>query len=123
MFSLTKQERLVLFCLAIIILCGTTIHYLFKKYPSIKKVLSLIENEALYKKIDINKASAEEFEALPFVGKVTAGRIIAYRKALGRFETIHQLKEVQGIGEVSFKRILPYLKEINESVIPAKASQ
>ena len=112
MFSLTKQERLVLFCLAVIILCGTTIHYLFKKYPSIKKVLSLIENEALYKKIDINKASVEEFEALPFVGEVTAQRIIAYRQARGRFQTIDELKEVQGIGEVSFQRMSPYLKKV-----------
>src|SRR3989338_11528124 len=79
MFNLTKQERLVLFCLALIILCGSTIHYLFKKYPSIKKVLSLIEDEALYKKIDVNQASAQQFEALPFIGQVTAERIVAYR--------------------------------------------
>jgi len=112
MLSFTKQERLVLFCLGLIILCGTTIHYLFKKYPSIKKVLSLIESEALYKKVDINKASAKEFEALPFVGEVTARRIITYRKTTGRFKTIEELKEVEGIGEVSFKRILPYLKKV-----------
>ena len=110
MFSLTKQERLVLFCLAVIILSGSMIHYLFQKYPSIKNILSLIENEALYKKIDINRASAEQFEALPYIGKITADRIVAYRDQLGRFQALEQLKEVQGIGEVSYQRILPYLR-------------
>src|SRR3989338_275674 len=103
MFSLTRQERLILFC-------GSTIHYLFKKYPSIKNVLSLIENEALYKKIDINLASAPQFEALPYIGNITAERIVAYRDQLGRFQTLEQLKDVQGVGEISYQRILPYLK-------------
>ena len=110
MFSLTRQERLVLFFLAIIIFCGSIFNYLFKKSPSIKNVLSLIENEALYKKIDVNRASAEQFEALPYIGKITAERIVSYRERVGGFQTLEQLKDVQGIGEISFQRILPYLR-------------
>jgi len=110
MFSLTKQERLVLFCLALVILCGSTIHYLLKRYPFIQKSLGLIESEALYRKIDVNQASAEQFEALPYIGKITAGRIVDYRRRRGRFNSIQQLKEVQGIGESSFQKISPYLK-------------
>ena len=111
MFSLTRQERLVLFFLALIIFCGSTIHYLFKKYPSIKYSLSLIESEALYKKIDINRATAEQFEALPYIGKITAERIVAYRDRAGGFQSLEQLKDVPGIGEISFQRVLPYLRK------------
>ena len=110
MFSLTQQERLVLFFLALIIFCGSLLHYLFKKSPAIKNVFSLIENEALYKKLDINAASAEQIEALPYIGKITAERIVAYRHQRGRFQTLDQLKEVQGVGEVSYQRIRPYLR-------------
>ena len=74
--------------------------------------MNLIENEALYKKIDINQASAQQFEALPYIGKVTAERIVTYRSQVGRFQTLDQLKDVKGIGEVSYHRILPYLKKI-----------
>lgn len=112
MFSLTKQERLVLCSLALIILCGSTLHYVFKKFPAIKNVLSLIENEALYKKIDINKASVAQFEALPLIGKVTAEKIVAYRNQLGRFAALEQLQDVPGIGPASYQRILPYLKKV-----------
>ena len=112
MFSLTKQERLILYSLALIIFCGSTIHYALKKFPAVRNILNLIESETLYKKIDINTASAEQFESLPLIGKVTAQRIVDYRRHVGRFQTTEELKDVQGIGETSFQRMLPYLKKM-----------
>lgn len=48
-------------------------------------------------RIDINDASRPELESLPGIGPVLAERIIAHRTANGRFVTVDQLTEVDGI--------------------------
>jgi len=48
--------------------------------------------------IDPNRATVDELVRLPGIGEVLAGRIIAYRDANGRFETIDDLLNVRGIG-------------------------
>ncbi|MGH9198515.1 MAG: helix-hairpin-helix domain-containing protein, partial [Acidimicrobiia bacterium] len=48
--------------------------------------------------VNLNSATQEQLEALPGVGPVLAERIIAYRKTKGRFTSLRQLLEVEGIG-------------------------
>jgi competence protein ComEA len=50
-------------------------------------------------RININAATAEELEALPGVGDVTAARIIAYREQHGPFRAVDDLIHVQGISD------------------------
>lgn len=50
-------------------------------------------------RININAATAEELEALPEVGDVTAARIIAYREQHGPFRAVDDLIHVQGISD------------------------
>ncbi|MFC4603183.1 ComEA family DNA-binding protein [Rhodococcus kronopolitis] len=49
-------------------------------------------------KVNLNTATAEELDALPGVGPVTAASILAWRTANGRFTDVEQLGEVDGIG-------------------------
>jgi competence protein ComEA len=49
--------------------------------------------------VDINTAGAVELEALPGIGPVLAGRIVAYREAHGPFGSLRELLRVSGIGE------------------------
>jgi competence protein ComEA len=49
--------------------------------------------------ISLNQATAADLERLPGVGPVLAERIVAFREANGRFETVEDLLEVPGIGE------------------------
>ena len=55
--------------------------------------------------LDLNRASAQDFERLPGIGPVLAGRIIQYRAAQGMFHDIEQLRQVKGIGPKKFERI------------------
>lgn len=60
-------------------------------------------------KIDINTASAEDLSNLPGIGEVLARRICDYRAEHGPFQTLHQLTEVEGIGEKRLEAILDYI--------------
>ncbi|MCR5134479.1 MAG: helix-hairpin-helix domain-containing protein [Clostridiales bacterium] len=53
--------------------------------------------------VNINTATTEELESLKGVGPVTAAKIIEYRTVYGAFETIEDIKNVDGIGEKTFE--------------------
>lgn len=48
--------------------------------------------------VDLNAATVAELDALPGVGPVTAASIVSWRETNGRFATVDQLAEVDGIG-------------------------
>jgi len=56
--------------------------------------------------IDINRAEKDEFMALPGIGEVLAGRILAYREENGSFAAVEELLNVEGIGKKRFEEIL-----------------
>ena len=64
--------------------------------------------------LDLNRASAEDLEAVPGIGPALAQRIVDYRKAHGPFKKIDDLEEkVLGFGPQKVEGIKPYLS-INE---------
>lgn len=64
-------------------------------------------------KIDLNRASREELEQLPGIGRVTAEAIIAYREAHGPFQVIEDLMRVAGIKEGRFASLKDSVKVTN----------
>ena len=59
--------------------------------------------------VNINAASAEQFEALPGIGAKMAARIVEYRQKNGPFKKVEEMMNVKGIGEQSFLKLKPYL--------------
>lgn len=59
--------------------------------------------------IDVNSAAAYELEALPGIGPVIAGRIVAYRDRHGPFTSLEQLQRVSGIGPKRLEAIGEYV--------------
>lgn len=64
--------------------------------------------------LDLNAATAEELETLPSVGAILAERIVSYREAVGGFQSLEELQQVNGIGSGIYSQIAPYLFIIGE---------
>jgi comEA protein len=83
-----------------------------------RKVLELTDTFTFTKKnisalreksININSAKLEELIMLPGIGEKTAEKIIELRKERGKFNTLEELMNVKGIGEVKFNKIKKFL--------------
>ena len=59
--------------------------------------------------VDLNRATAADLDALPGVGPVLAGRIIAHRERHGPFRDPEELLAVRGIGPRLFARLHPWI--------------
>jgi competence ComEA-like helix-hairpin-helix protein len=59
--------------------------------------------------LDLNRATAQDLDALPGIGPALAQRIVDYRTAHGPFKKIEDLLEVSGIGPQNLQRLKPYL--------------
>jgi competence ComEA-like helix-hairpin-helix protein len=60
--------------------------------------------------IDINKASAEEWQKIPQIGAFRAKSIVEYREKLGGFASISQVSEVYSLPDSSYQAMKPFLK-------------
>jgi competence protein ComEA len=60
--------------------------------------------------VDLNAASAEQLDALPGVGPVTAAAIVAWRDAHGRFDSVEQLGDVDGIGPARLDKLRDHVR-------------
>ncbi len=60
--------------------------------------------------VDLNRATAEQLEALPGVGPVTASSILAWRSAHGKFSRVEELQEVDGIGAKTLEKLAPLVR-------------
>ena len=55
--------------------------------------------------VDLNAATLEQLDTLPGIGPVTAAAIVAWRDANGRFSSVDQLGEVEGIGPARLEKL------------------
>lgn len=56
-------------------------------------------------KVNLNTANPAQLETLPGVGPALSQRIIDYRTTHDGFDSVSQLREVSGIGEVRFAEL------------------
>lgn len=55
--------------------------------------------------IDLNTATVQQLDTLPGIGPVTAAAIVAWRDANGKFSSVDQLAEVDGIGPARLDKL------------------
>lgn len=109
MWPLTKQEKYIVLFLCAVLVLGSLVHVLLAKFPLLSNVVNLIDGDALYSKLDINKATTDELEKLPYIGKYTAQNIVDYRQEHGFFKTMDEVKNVRGIKEKNFEKFKNYI--------------
>ena len=56
-------------------------------------------------KVNINTASKRKLQKLPGVGENLAALIVDYRRNVGLFDSVSELKEVHGIGEKKLRAL------------------
>ena len=55
--------------------------------------------------LDLNSATVEQLDGLPGVGPVTAAAIVAWRQHNGKFTSVDQLADVDGIGPARLEKL------------------
>jgi competence protein ComEA len=60
--------------------------------------------------VDLNTATVDELDTLPGVGPVTAAAILAWRDANGRFSSVDQLGNVDGIGPARLDKLRDHVR-------------
>jgi len=56
-------------------------------------------------RVNLNRASASQLQALPGVGPVLAQRIVDHRETRGPFRSVRDLRQVKGIGDKLFRAL------------------
>ena len=64
--------------------------------------------------LDLNRATEEDFDALPGIGPRLAERILEYRKSAGAFHSLDELRAVKGIGKKTIERIRPLVTVLSD---------
>ena len=59
--------------------------------------------------INVNTASAEEIAAVPGLGEKKSLAIVKFREKNGPLARIEDLKKVNGIGDILFDKVRPYI--------------
>lgn len=60
-------------------------------------------------RVDLNRGTVADFEQLPGVGPVLAKRMVDYRKSVGRFHAVEDLRAVKGIGKKKLDQLKPFV--------------
>ncbi|MBQ9860422.1 MAG: helix-hairpin-helix domain-containing protein [Clostridia bacterium] len=99
---------LMLLTAVVFFLLGAKYAFLFGTLPEQETSFVLIpgndsvEQTPSQNSIDLNTATVEELMRVPGIGQTFAERIVAYREEIGRFTSLEQLLEVEGIGKTRY---------------------
>lgn len=75
------------------------------KLLKVMLVSGLLMGSTAFAQVNINTASAQELSALMGIGPKKAAAIIKYRKANGKFKSVSDLTNVNGVGELTVKNL------------------
>ena len=110
----TRRRPLVLVSLFLLVLGLMPAHVAFAAAPS----PAFAQAVQLRGQLNVNTATAAQWDLLPGIGPATAAKIVAYRTRRP-FRSLSQLMRVKGIGHKTFADIRPYLTLTGETTLSA----
>lgn len=75
-----------------------------------RRAANALAQEGTAEQLDLNTATAAQFDALPGVGPALAARIVAKRDSINGFANIEDLKKVRGIGSATLDKLRPFFR-------------
>jgi hypothetical protein len=108
LLPLTDQEKLTALFLVGVIIVGHGIELLTKIFPPSRRALEIAQREVLYPHVDVNLAGVEELDAVPYISRSLAWKIVRFRREKGRFRKLDDLLQVDGAARF-FSKIKRYL--------------
>ena len=69
----------------------------------------IIEEDEKTTQSSLNKAIEQDLQKLPEIGPSLAYRIISYRNENGKFSTVEDIKNVNGIGDSKYENIRDFI--------------
>jgi competence protein ComEA len=80
-------------------------HYIIPKIgeETLNEENLIVEDSS--QKININTATISQLDTLPGIGEATANKIVKYREENKKFNSIEEIKNVNGIGDKKFEEI------------------
>ena len=103
MFAKVYSKKFLIYCGLLVPILG-----FFISAPPVQAAL-----------VNINTAGSEELQTLTGIGPSYAERIIEYRSINGSFQKIEDIKNVKGIGDVTFAKIKDFIT-VGSASIPAE---
>ena len=71
--------------------------------------------------VDVNRATWIELSLLDGIGEVLGKRIVTFREEQGPFQSIEELRKIEGIGPKTFEKIRPQIQlTVPDSANPPK---
>lgn len=99
------KGALGVFLVATILFGGAFMLPLERAHAAQPKATLQLQEQTSMPVININKATAEELDAIRGVGPVLADRIIKFREQNGGFKNVDDLSKVRGISGAKFQKI------------------
>ena len=107
---LAPQERIFLLCISCVVLVGSVAHLICKSQPDFAKAIEMDDVRPFIRRVNVNRASAQELAHIPYIGEKIAQKIVQYRKEHGDFHAVRDLYAVEEISLGLMNKIVPYLK-------------
>jgi competence protein ComEA len=73
--------------------------------------------------LNLNRATEQDFDALPGIGPQLAERIMEYRQSVGAFHSLEELRAVKGIGKKKFERIRSLVTVTPDAGLPDRGKK
>ena len=96
------------FAVLTFIVCGLTPACVHRGSVAFRESASNVHS--LENAININTASLDELQRIPYVGEKLAAKIIEHREVNGPFRRAEHLMLIQGISDTRFRKIRPLVR-------------